>query len=960
MPLDGSAFLASAAEGGLPPNAAAPTSASSLSKASSPTQPPLRRVADLLSGSSSQRGLGCAALALVALAGRQAGSHPKAKGARRSRIARRFWHVQFDVPLPSPEEAQAAAQQLGVALNQLPGLPAPPSLPSATAAAATATEVVGQVSSSLPSGIGALVDLWDLQDTLASLVGALPQAPPELQALLSPVVDAFKSSVQELPKELRNPEYVQTVLQPAGYGAILVALLGLRRGRLEWTEELPRYYDYNLIQDYWQRRPIKLLWRFLTAGVQVGYYILCLQIDEWQGQLEARRAERAVQARELITNLGVTFIKVAQIWASRPDVLPEEYIKEYLKLLEEVRPFGKDLAFETLERSTKDGKSALDLFPDKSVFEEPVASASVGQVYKATLNGRTVAVKVQRPDAREQSTLDLYVIRMAGVLGSFLPFERYARQSESLVQLIDLTAPTFITELDYEQEAANQTRFAKTVQDCDLISDNVAVPEVFFASREVLVQEWLDGVKLTQEGAAQQQAGKVVKLLLNSYMVQFLETGFLHGDPHPGNFILMNDGRLGILDYGLMTEIDEEKRYAFIEFLMHLQAKDYKETLNDLIRLEFFPERLAKDPEALDVIVPALSNTLNTLFAEGGDLRKKSEQFKQQREDMAANGKLEELRERLQVVSKRYQGAFKLPPYFTLILRAFSTLEGLGLKADENFAVAKECFPYIARRLVTDDSFRIREALRSFLYKGRSRIAVSRIDELTSGFGSFTNLMKGDKEEAETAGRPLAPGEVIDVPSHAQAEDGAVATDRAAAPVAIDAATRDVAVVLFSPNGNFLQDILIDEAVAAVDAVNRAVVVSLLGLLGPLALPVSLPLSLLLGENVQQSRNIILTREDKEALLLLRRIVSLVQGGASNGMRMASEANDSRSANISIRDAARDFRRLQQLGDGILPAVAPGAQAFARRFLQQLARRLLLRVADDVERRSRGSSMALR
>ncbi|CAE7701543.1 ABC1K3, partial [Symbiodinium necroappetens] len=290
-------------------------------------------------------------------------------------------------------------------------------------------------------------------------------------------------------------------------------------------------------------------------------------------------------------------------------------------------------------------------FDDLSVFEKPIASASVGQVYKAELYGKTVAVKVQRPDVRDQSTLDLYVIRTAGSIGSLLPwpflplcfptlsdfsgvvqigaqtypFQRStARQSKQLVELIDLTAPTFIQELDYEVEAENQRRFAKTVEDCELIKDAVAVPDIVFANRRIL-QEWLDGKKLTEPGAAQEQAGRVVKLLLNSYMVQFLETGYLHGDPHPGNFILMGDGRLGILDYGLMTEISGEKRLAFIEFLMHLQAKEYKSCLNDLINLEFFPPALAADKEALDIIVPTLANTLSTLYEEGGDLKKKRE-----------------------------------------------------------------------------------------------------------------------------------------------------------------------------------------------------------------------------------------------------------------------------------------------------------------------------------------------
>jgi len=458
------------------------------------------------------------------------------------------------------------------------------------------------------------------------------------------------------------------------------------------------------------------------------------------------------------------------------------------------------------------------------------------------------------------------------------------------------------------------------------------VPDIVFANREVLVQDWLDGKKLTEPGAAQEQAGRVVKLLLNSYMVQFLETGYLHGDPHPGNFILMGDGRLGILDYGLMTEITPEKRLAFIEFLMHLQAKEYKSCLQDLINLEFFPPALAEDKEALDIIVPTLANTLSTLYEEGGDLKKKQEMFRQQREEMKASGKLDGLREKLQEISKKYSGAFRLPPYFTLILRAFGTLEGLGLKTDENFAIVKECFPYIARRLITDDSFRMREALRSYLYKGRARIAVSRIDELATGFGNFTNLMKGSRTESEAAGGIQLAAQ--------STTNGTEETPRARHDEPrVDSATKDIAEVVFSPQGNFLQDLLIEEGVAAIDALSRASLVSLIRTLGPLALPLSLPLNLILGGGDDQQ---LLSREDKQSLLVLRRITQLVDAGRG-------EADTERG---DLGQTVQSLQRLQPLAQGLLPSITPGAASFAGRFARQLARRVLLRLADDVERRA--------
>lgn len=743
----------------------------------------------------------------------------------------------------------------------------------------------------------------------------------------------------ELAALLAHPEQLDPVKIPAGVGTALVALLALRRGPQPWLDELPRDYDFGRIRSYWQRRPFQLISRFVEAGLKVGGYTFQLKVDELLNRSDEMRPQRAVEARELITDLGVTFIKIAQVWASRPDILPKEYLKEYEKLLEQVRPFGKDLALETLRRG-ENGRPAIELFSDLSVFDEPVASASVGQVYKATMNGKPVAVKVQRPDVREQSTLDLYVIRTAGALGAMLPFDQIRRQSQQLMELIDLTAPTFVKELDYEIEASNQRRFAQTVEDCELIRDTIVVPEILFANREVLVQEWLDGKKLTEPGAASDQAGRVVKLLLNSYMVQFLETGYLHGDPHPGNFILMGDGRLGILDYGLMTEITADKRMSFIEFLMHLQAKEYRSCLSDLINLEFFPPALKEDKEALDIIVPTLATTLATLYEEGGDLKKKREMFAKQREEMKQAGKLDGLREKLQAISKKYAGAFRLPPYFTLILRAFGTLEGLGLKSDENFAIVKECFPYIARRLIVDDSFRMREALRSYLYKGRSRIAVSRIDELSSGFGTFTNLMKGSRSESAAAG-----GVRLD---SARADGHDAATAAATAPT-LDSASREIAEVVFSPQGNFLQDLLIDEGVAAIDALSRATLLQLLRNLGPLALPLTLPLNFLLGSGNPQR---ILSREDKESLLVLRRIVQLVDASRSNSRTEAAE-----NETTDVLQTVQRLQRLQPLAQGLLPSITPGAASFAQRFARQLARRILLRLADDVERRASSALM---
>ncbi|CAE7223239.1 unnamed protein product [Symbiodinium necroappetens] len=260
---------------------------------------------------------------------------------------------------------------------------------------------------------------------------------------------------------------------------------------------------------------------------------------------------------------------------------------------------------------------------------------------------------------------------------------------------------------------------------------------------------------------------------------------------------------------------------------------------------------------------------------------------------------------------------------------------GLGLKTNENFAIVKECFPYIARRLITDDSFRMREALRSYLYKGRSRIAVSRIDELATGFGNFTNLMKGSRTESAAAGG-IQMEQNGQNGTHEQSNGQSNGRVRE-----VDSATREIAEVVFSPDGNFLQDLLIEEGVAAIDALSRASLVRLLRTLGPLALPLALPLNFLLGGADDQQ---LLSREDKQSLLVLRRITELVDAGR----RPAAETDEA----ADFGETVRSLQRLQPIAQGLLPSITPGAASFAGRFARQLARRVLLRLADDVERRA--------
>mmetsp|Transcript_10552 Transcript_10552/g.24511 ORF Transcript_10552/g.24511 Transcript_10552/m.24511 type:complete len:865 (+) Transcript_10552:38-2632(+) len=761
---------------------------------------------------------------------------------------------------------------------------------------------------------------------LASLSAKAPELPAELLAKLNHLPADISAKlpadfVAKLTKLLHLPSQVSAspALLPVALAAGAVSFFSLRRGKQEWLEELPLRYDGPWIAAYWQRRPWRLTTRFVEVAIRFGGFSLNVELDKLLGREEEVAEQRAREAKELITDLGPAFVKIMQVFASRPDALPEAYQKEFEGLLERVRPFGREEAMETLCRNLGGEEVVRSLFDDMAAFDKPVASASVGQVYRAKIQGREVAVKVQRPDVREQVTLDLFVVRKLASMGSYVPIERYARQFKSIFELVDRAAPPFIEELDYEFEADNQREFAELISKCELVADTVVVPEVVKSSREVLVQEWLPGKKLTEEGAAKNQSQQVVKVLLNSYMVQLLETGFLHGDPHPGNFVLTPEGKIGILDYGLMTRISPEKRVALIEYLIHVQANMYDECLEDLVTLEFLPEGIATDKEAREVIVPRLAETLNILF-EQSDLRVQREKFIKQREELEAAGKLDVLQQELQKIAVKY-GSFQLPGYATLIIRALATLEGVGLRANNNFSLSSETFPYIARRLLTDDGDRIRKALKAYLYKGRARMAPDRLENISRGFSTFTNLMKGDRNEAVAAGAP-------------KPEDFAEPEGQS---VDLDAATKDIAAVVFSPDGNFLQDLLIDEGVAAVDALSRASVSQVLRVLGPLGAPVAAPIQLILGSAGAEDR--LLTREDKQALLVIRKIVQIIQ---------AAQPTSSEPANFNLQQTLEGLQRLLPAASSLLPTLAPGASAFAQRFAQRLVARALQRLASDV------------
>mmetsp|Transcript_63702 Transcript_63702/g.197693 ORF Transcript_63702/g.197693 Transcript_63702/m.197693 type:complete len:762 (+) Transcript_63702:678-2963(+) len=499
-------------------------------------------------------------------------------------------------------------------------------------------------------------------------------------------------------------------------------------------------YDADTAAEYFSSRPFRVASRaleLLSNGLGFGVKLL---IDRQTGNQEAAADERADELTRILTDLGPTFIKIGQALSIRADLLPPAYLRSLTELQDRVPPFPTKEADAIIENEL--GLPVGELFEDISA--EPIASASLGQVYRARLrDGPEVAVKVQRPAMEEVVALDLYLLKTgAGPLQRLLSALGTGLNTD-LVGLIDAWGVGFVGELDYREEARNAEGFQEAIQRTPL-GGAVFSPPVVAAcsSRKVLTSEWIDGERLERSTA--EDVTKLCSVAMNTYLTMLLETGVLHADPHPGNLLRTPDGRLCILDWGLVTSLNEDFRVSYIEHVAHLVSGDYAPVPSDLVKLGFVPDGKEAEIEQSEVVT-LLADVYGQWTGGGGAAR------------IDANRVFAEI----QGLSNRYGNLFRVPPYFFYIARAFAVLEGIGLSNDKEYSVVSECLPYVSQRLLTDQDPRIAGALASFIYgeqKDRPdrQVDVVRIDYLADGFSSYTaatGALTAQRPPAEEVGR---------------------------------------------------------------------------------------------------------------------------------------------------------------------------------------------------------------
>jgi ubiquinone biosynthesis protein len=291
----------------------------------------------------------------------------------------------------------------------------------------------------------------------------------------------------------------------------------------------------------------------------------------------ARSQSAARRFRLMLGELGPTFIKLGQVLSTRGDMLPAEFIDELSLLQDQVAPFSFDLVRQQIRESFH--KELEELFSDFT--QEPLAAASIAQVHRArTKEGQDVIVKIQRPGIAEQIRSDTSVLHSI------------ARGLEAVIEEVGVYSPTGIVEefdravheeLDFLHEAGNVRAFFNN----HLNRPSTKIPKVYddLTTRTVLTLEYIGAPKLSQANLTPDDKKKLAELLVEGAFQQLFEDGLFHGDPHPGNLLVLDGPILAMIDFGLVGRVSYQMQDTLISFLMAIALKDAESVARLLYRL---------------------------------------------------------------------------------------------------------------------------------------------------------------------------------------------------------------------------------------------------------------------------------------------------------------------------------------------------------------------------------------
>ncbi len=388
--------------------------------------------------------------------------------------------------------------------------------------------------------------------------------------------------------------------------------------------------------------------------------------QRWNRPTQDGASAQAVHLRQAFEELGATFVKLGQVLSTRSDLLPPEYIAELSKLQDAVPPVPYAQVVEVLQEEL--GREAQELFAE--LDPEPLAAASIGQVHAARLpNGEPVVVKVQRPGVAEAIEQDLAILLdLARLITEHTGFGR----DYDVLALAQEFAFNLRCELNYVREGENAERFRRMFQG----DPDVCIPRIHwpYTTERVLVMDRVTGIKITDlEGLAQagldrrRLAANFVRLMLEEMFVH----GFFHADPHPGNLYVLEDGRIGLIDFGMIGRLDESLQEGLSRLFLAVAKGHSDRVLDEMLFLGMLRRKVNSQ---------ALRRDLDHMIA---CYAHRSAQ------EIAASNLFAEM----MALARRHR--LRMPADLVLMARAMAISEGIGLQLDPEFQFVPFSTPYL-------------------------------------------------------------------------------------------------------------------------------------------------------------------------------------------------------------------------------------------------------------------------
>ena len=640
---------------------------------------------------------------------------------------------------------------------------------------------------------------------------------------------------------------------------LLEAVVGIDKGTAK--------YDRDNILDYFKARPQLMVARafdFLMAFRRVK---AAWDLPESSG------VDRGATLRAELAALGPVAVKVGQTLSQRPDILPEDVCESLKGLQTSNEPFPNEEAYRVIAEDFNatgpiapgipvlDGYDPNGPYLFKSLTKDCIASASLGQVYRGELHdGTEVAVKVQRPSALRQCLLDgsVIIVALKAIQGRYWNGDLLAifdLVAGGIVQGMSLLSPTrplelSVTtaaayafpasprlvahsysypppafsppalpcppallsraELDFRNEAKNAAAFKRSLSFLGYVDVPVTLPEL--TTRRAMAMEWVHGRHLSS--LTPEEAMRMTYMSCEAVTAGLVLTGLVHADPHEGNIMLADDGRLVFLDFGLMSVVEEDIMEAFASGIQCVLSKDYRGLVKAFVDTGFIGNPIEWRAQEAD--------PWQTTHPDGDDLVEIMAKDLKDRMEAAPGGGSRFGALSVVLGDMGFFWQMYTPPYIILLIRTFLTLEGIAGQVDPNFNIYEVALPWAVQRALSPSTISARETLRQSLLTGDNKFQWERVDMLIEQQQAEEAEAKEKAEQAKaTKGAAASDGSLPEAASARarlmaqeanKAELDPVLAAAGAEAQAAQAATplEALTTVLGSPNGGTLRRVLKD------------------------------------------------------------------------------------------------------------------------------------------------------